>query len=189
MEDIIQLADLIKKRNLIEQDISVITNRPAMLGHTGEYIASRIFNIKLQESASNKGIDGYFTDGNLAGKSVNIKWYTRQQSLLDITPDYLPDYYLVLTGAKVNAASSKGTVCPWEIKHVYLFDAAELVEKLVKRGVKIGIATSIKKESWESAEIYPVQKNLSLPVSDSQRQLLSLFRFMETSNMSECIGK
>ena len=176
MDNIMKLADLIKKRNIIEQNISTITNRPAMLGHTGEYIASRIFDIELKESASHKGTDGYFTDGNLTGKSVNIKWYTQQQSLLDITPDCLPDYYLVLTGAKVNAASSKGTVCPWEIYNVYLFDAVELVGKLKERGVKIGIATSVKKESWDTAEIFPVQKNISLVVSDNQKQLLGLFR-------------
>ena len=176
MDAIIKLTDLIKQRNNIEQDIAAITNRPAMLGHTGEYIASKIFNIRLQESASHKGIDGYFTDGNLTRKSVNIKWYTRQQGLLDITPDYLPDYYLVLSGAKVNASSSKGTVCPWEIYHVYFFDAVELVGKLMESGVKVGIATSVKKESWDKAEIFPAQKNISLVLSDNQKHLLSLFQ-------------
>ena len=44
-----------------------IVGRPALIGHVGEYIASRVFGIALEHSAANKGYDGRFTDGPLAG--------------------------------------------------------------------------------------------------------------------------
>ncbi|WP_442853014.1 hypothetical protein [Bacillus sp. UNC41MFS5] len=64
------------------------------MGHTGEYIASKIFEIELVESTSNKGIDGFFS-GLLSGKSVNIKFYTKQECLLDITPNFHGIYKLI----------------------------------------------------------------------------------------------
>lgn len=177
MNELQELASLIKQRNQIDSLISVIINRPAIIGHTGEYIASRIFGIRLAESASHKGIDGYFTDGSLQGRSVNIKWYTKKTGLLDINPDCLPDYFLVMTGGKGSAVSSKGKTLPWCIKHVYLFDAAELVNELAARGVGIGIATSVKKDMWEQAEIYPVQRNRLFEVNEEMARQLRLFDF------------
>ncbi len=97
MDDLTQLADLIKKRNLLEREITALVGRPAEIGHIGEYIASRVFHIALEESASHKSIDGRFRDGPLKDRTVNIKWYARREGLLDITPDALPDCYLVLT--------------------------------------------------------------------------------------------
>ena len=76
MNDLQRLAELIRNRNSIERNIASITGRPALTGHTGEYIAANIFDIQLVESASEKGIDGHFNTGPLAGRSVNIKWYT-----------------------------------------------------------------------------------------------------------------
>jgi len=74
MNDLEKLASEIAKMNSVGNKISEITQRPATLGHTGEYIASKIFDIELEESASAKGIDGHFRSGSLAGKTVNIKW-------------------------------------------------------------------------------------------------------------------
>ena len=98
MDDLIQLADLIKKRNSLEHEITELIRRPAQIGHIGEYIASRIFHIALEESASRKSIDGRFSDEPLKGCTVNIKWYAMREGLLDITPGAPPDYYLVLAG-------------------------------------------------------------------------------------------
>ena len=95
MHDLHDLAKLINQRNLVAAKISSIVGWPAMIGHVGEFIASRIFDIELLDSASAKGIDGHFRSGPLSGRSVNIKWYARQEGLLDITPEYLPNYYLV----------------------------------------------------------------------------------------------
>ena len=60
MNDLEKLASEIAKMNSIGTKISEITQRPATIGHTGEYIASKIFDIELEESASAKGIDGHF---------------------------------------------------------------------------------------------------------------------------------
>ena len=89
-----KLVELLSELNSLGERISEITGRPATIGHTGEYIASQIFDIELEESASAKGIDGRFRSGSMAGKTVNIKWYGKLEYMLDITPDFLPDYYL-----------------------------------------------------------------------------------------------
>jgi hypothetical protein len=112
METLKELARLIKIKNEVERGITQIIGRPAFIGHTGEYIASKIFDIKLETSAVAKGLDGYFNSGTLRGHSVNIKFYTFNEGLLDITPGYLPDYYLVLTGEVRPAGSSKGVAKP-----------------------------------------------------------------------------
>ncbi len=70
--DIEQLAELVRARNANEVAISRIIGRPAQIGHIGEYIASKIFGIELEDSAVHPGSDGRFIDGPLAGKSVNI---------------------------------------------------------------------------------------------------------------------
>lgn len=175
MEAIELLAELLRTRNAVEQQITAIIGRPALIGHIGEYIAAQIFDIALQDSASFKSIDGYFQSGELAGKSVNIKWYAQQQGILDITPAALPDYYLVLAGPKSTAGTSRGKTQPWLITSVYLFDAVRLVAALQQQGGKIGIATSVRRMFWQEAEIYPQQRNTELILSDDQRYRLSLF--------------
>jgi len=48
------LAQLIRTKNLLDARITQIMARPALIGHTGEYIASHIFNIVLEPSATKK---------------------------------------------------------------------------------------------------------------------------------------
>lgn len=55
MDDLIQLAELIKKRNLLERKLTTIIARPAELGHIGKFIASKIFHIKLEEATTHTG--------------------------------------------------------------------------------------------------------------------------------------
>jgi hypothetical protein len=55
MNDLEKLASEIAKMNSIGDKISEITQRPATIGHTGEYIAAEIFDIELEESANAKG--------------------------------------------------------------------------------------------------------------------------------------
>jgi hypothetical protein len=43
-------------------------------------MAARIFGIALQDSASAVASDSIFTDGPLAGKSVNIRLYVKAQA-------------------------------------------------------------------------------------------------------------
>lgn len=57
MDELEKIAKLLKKRNQINLEISKIIDRPALPSHIGEYIASRIFSIRLEDSAVAKGID------------------------------------------------------------------------------------------------------------------------------------
>lgn len=175
VENLINLAKAIKQKNIADNDIALITGRPAERGHTGEYIAASIFNIKLQESASHKGSDGYFMSNNFVGKTVNIKWYGKQEGILDLNLKDLPNYYLVFTGPKAEAISSRGATRPWLISHVYLFDAESLISVLSKRRVSVGVATSLLSKLWEAAEIYPNSNNPIFILSTEQRYILALF--------------
>ncbi|MEA4846199.1 MAG: hypothetical protein VB106_03080 [Clostridiaceae bacterium] len=176
MNDLVQLAKLIKEKNDVDQRISHIIDRPAIIGHVGEYIASKVFKIQLEQSASNKGLDGYFIEGKLTGKSVNIKWYTKRSGILDLNPDALPDYYLVLAGPHITANSSKGAALPWIIEEVFLFNSRDLVQKLDSKNIKIGVATSVAIEYWAEAKIYPNTDNSPLTLTNKQIKELFLFR-------------
>src|SRR5688572_6097455 len=106
-DDLARLADLVRKRNALECEITALIERPAAIGHIGEYIASRIFGIALERSASAKAIDGHFSADPMKGRSVNIKWYALREGLLDITPECLPDYYLALIGPRSSTITSR----------------------------------------------------------------------------------
>jgi len=175
MDDLAQLAGMIRRRNQLEQEITAIIQRPAQIGHLGEYIAARIFGIALEQSAAHKGFDGRFTVGPLQGRTVNVKWYARCEYLLDINSLDLPDYFLVLTGPKIPAASSRKQMRSWLIEHAFIFDAPQLTEQLRLSGVKIGIASSVRKVWWEAAEIYPQPRSSLLLLADEQRAMLALF--------------
>ena len=92
------------------------------------------------KSAVQKGFDGRFVNGPLAGKTVNVKWFGKRTGMLNINPDGVPDYYLVMTGPKAAAVNSRGQTLPWVITEVFLFDALALVERLRGVGRKLGAA-------------------------------------------------
>ena len=184
MDALERLAQAIMERNAVERRIAGIIGRPGLVGHVGEYIASEVFHITLEDSATQKGIDGRFASGPLRDKSVNIKWYAKREGLLDINPDHLPDFFLVLAGPKTAAASSRGTARPWRVSSVFLFDSHELIEALHRRGVKIGIATSVANHLWEEAQIYPEGPSNILPLSQEQRGKLALFDMANTDATS-----
>ncbi len=175
MDDLEQLAEQIKRLNGVMDEIAAVIGRPALIGHVGEYIASHIFTIALTESAVEKSIDGHFTHYPLEGRSVEIKWYAKREGVLDLKLQPLPDFYLVMTGPKSVALSSRGATRPWLIDAVYLFDVPELMRALSARGVQLGVATSVHRHLWEEAEIYPRQHNQRLILTDAQRALLKLF--------------
>lgn len=176
MDELTQLAELLKKKNAIDSLISAQLGRAAEKGHVGEFIASQVFDIQLHPSASFKASDGCFRSGPRAGRTVNIKWYAKQDYLLDLpingAADGLPDYYLVLAGPQTKA---KITHRPWVITAVYLFNAQQLVAQLQEQGKRIGIATGVNKFLWEAAEIYPDQKVELLTLSQDQQAQLRLF--------------
>ena len=169
-----RLASLIKQRNAVDQGIAAILDRPAHTGHLGEFVAARVFGIALFESASHKGMDGHFTDGPLAGRTVDVKYATKNDGLLNVNRDAPPDFYLVMTGPRTQPVSSRGTTSPWIISSVFLFDASDLIQRLKERGVKIGIATSVARHFWDDAEIYPRPSNHALKPTSEQVSLLEM---------------
>lgn len=174
MNEIEQLAQLIRERNNVAIRITNVIGRPAQIGHIGEFIASKVFDIKLEVSAVTKGFDGVFCSGPFRGNTVNIKFYGKLESLLDIREDALPDFYLVLTGPRSKIMTSRGESRPWHIDWVFLFHAPSLLAELRQRNVKMGVATSVLRQSWVNAEIYP-KENPLFPLNDDQRQMLKVF--------------
>ena len=171
-EQLARLAELLQSRNAIDAQIAAVIGRPALTGHIGEWIAARIFPIAAHKQANIKGSDGIFTAGLLAGQSVNVKWYWRHENVLDINVQAVPDWYLVLAGPRGNAISSQGQHRPALIHAVYLLHGSTLLEQLKAFKVKIGIATSVRKQMWEKAEIYPRQVCQALILSPEQNTVL-----------------
>lgn len=169
------ISELIQKRNAIDEKIAAITQRPMVAGHLGEWIAAQVFGIELEHSAVARAIDGRFSSGPLRGRTVNVKWYLKREALLDVTESPTLDYYLVMTGPASAAASSRGGTRPWCIESVYLFNAKQLLDELRTRGVKIGVATSVRIAQWKDAQIYPDPRNPILSVGADQAALLRLF--------------
>lgn len=168
------IAMLLRERNAIDAKIASVIGRPMTTGHLGEWIAARIFDIALEESASATAFDGRFNSGVLRGRTVNIKWYLKREGVLDVAQSDALDYYLVMTGPAAPATRSRGGVRPWCLESVYLFDARRLLDELRDRGIKIGVATSVRTVQWAAAEIYPQQRNDQLIVQPDQAGLLKL---------------
>jgi hypothetical protein len=64
-----RIAALLRERNSIDARIAKVIDRPVTAGHLGEWIASRIFDIALEESAATQGFDGRFRSGALRGRA------------------------------------------------------------------------------------------------------------------------
>ena len=64
---------------------------------------------------------------------------------------------------------------PWVIDSVFLFESAPLLFQLRGRGVKIGMATSVRTCDWEAARIFPRRPASPLQISDDQVTWLSKF--------------
>lgn len=175
MKRLEELSELVARRNKVSTEIAAILGRPAQLGHLGEFIASALFDISLEPSANNKGFDGRFTRAPLAGKSVDVKTYAKREGIIDLRLDDLPDYYLILSGPRAPAASSKGRDRPWLIEGIHFFDAHTLVQSLKSRNVKVGVAASVASEYWLAAEVYPTQRCDLLQIRDEQRAWLQAF--------------
>jgi hypothetical protein len=170
-----RVAALIAERNAVDAEIGAITGRPVVAGHLGEWIAAQVFDIALEDSAVARGIDGRFTSGPLSARTVNVKWYGKREGNLDLAEDSDADFYLVMTGPRAAPVSSRGGTRPLRITAVYLFTIPELVAELRGRGVKIGVAASVRVGDWEAAEIFPRQINRAVVLSSDQREALELF--------------
>jgi hypothetical protein len=170
-----RIAELLRGRNALDEEIASVVGRPMTSGHLGEWLAHKIFAIELEPIAVAAAIDGRFTSGPLTGRTVNVKWYLKREGLLDVTESDTLDYYLVLTGPASPALTSRGGTRPWCIESVYLFDAKQLLAQLRARGVKTGVASSVRSEQWAAAEIFPKSTNPLLVVAPAQAALLGLF--------------
>jgi hypothetical protein len=168
-------AALLHERNAIDAELARLIQRPMTSGHLGEWIAAQVFDIELEVSAVAAGIDGHFRSGPLQGRTVNVKWYLKREGLLDTKESAALDYYLVLAGPPSAAVSSRGTIRPWCIEAVFLFDARQLRSEQIIRGVKRGVASSVIKQQWTAAEIYPLSTNTRLTVTSQQAEQLKLF--------------
>ena len=162
-------AELVRIKNNADAAIAELIGRPSAPGNIGEFVAATVFAVRLMTSGSHPGYDGVFTAGALAGKTVNIKTYSRHESVLDISP-HPCDYYLVLTGP-----AGQASVLPWVIDSVFLFQREALLPALTARGVKIGVATSVRKADWEAARIFPPSRAPRLHLSESQLAQPALF--------------
>jgi len=175
MDDLAQLAELIKTRNWVEAYISTLVGGSTQMAHVGAFIASRVFRIAARDSASRRTIGGHFVQGPLAGRSVNVRWHPRPGGMLDISPDALPDFYLVLAGPESPPASREGAPRPWLIASVHHFDGLALVDELRGRTTRITPANSVPQDLWEAAEVYPAPCTSILLLSDAQRKMLVPF--------------
>ncbi len=171
---IARAAALLRERNAIDVELARLIHRPMTSGHLGEWIAAQVFDIELEASAVAVGIDGRFRCSPLPGSTVNIKWYLKREGVLDTTESTELDYYLILTGPPSPAVSSKDTTRPWCIEAVYLFEARQLRSEQVARGVKSGVASSIIRQQWEAAQIYPSATNPQLTVTPQQAEQVSI---------------
>ena len=174
--DLTTLATLIRRRNAVDREIAEVIGRPGSSANIGAYIAAKIFDIDLSPAGPSAGFNGTFREGPLAGSTVNIKLYAESGSfLLDISP--LPgDYYLVFTGpSPVKPAGPR--ILPVRIEHVYLFERRALLQD---HGVRMGTASTVRKQLWDAAEIYPPHAGSPLQVTEDQAALIALFHPEDT---------
>ena len=158
--ELARLAGLLREKVDADRAVSNLIGRRCSDGNIGEFIASIVFNIRLEQSQSKAGMDGRFQSGPFVGSSVNVKTYKDGNKGLDINPKYVPDYYLVLTGVPPG----------FQVK-VFLFEAFPLIAELKRRGRKIQTNTSLKQEDWGNAFDYAA----STLLTDKQRVFLHLF--------------
>lgn len=175
MSDLSRLAELVRARNTVESNIANLLGSSVNLNTVGEYIAATIFGITLIPSTQHGEFAGIFASQPLRGKTVDVQWFPRREGFLNLRIEPTPDYYLVLAGPKQESSTARALVNPWLISSVHLFNASELFNALRERGVQIGSHTSVINQLWERAEIFPIQHNTSLILTEEQRSCVRLF--------------
>jgi len=78
--DVARIAELLRERNAVDASMAQVIGRPMAAGHLGEWIASQVFDIELEDSASAAGIDGRFRSRPAQGRTVNVKWYMKHEA-------------------------------------------------------------------------------------------------------------
>lgn len=172
---LVELSALVAQRNAISTRIAAIIGRPAQLGHLGEFLASVLFDIALESSANNKSFDGRFSSGLLAGRTVDVKTYAKREGIIDLRVQDLPDYYLIISGPRAPASSSRGQDRPWIVAGIHCFEAQPLVQSLLSRGQKVGVAASVASHFWHAAEVYPNRNSTLLSLRPNQEAWIARF--------------
>lgn len=172
-ERLANLADLLGQRDVVERRIAAITGRSARQGDVGEFIAACVFDIELAVTAVQAGHDGWFRSGPLRGRTVNIKTYGSAADGIDVSL-HACDYYLVLSGLRKTPGAVQHH--RWSISAVYLFDRQRLLAEFTNRGVKVGIATSLRVGDLAASRLYPVPgPSALLSLTEKQVAMLALF--------------
>ncbi|MFI7609529.1 DUF6998 domain-containing protein [Micromonospora sp. NPDC049366] len=172
-EKLHQLAAMLQERDDLDARIAAVTGRSARQGDIGEFVAAQVFDIELAGTATQAGYDGTFRSGPLAGRTVNVKTYGDSFAGLDISPHEC-DHYLILSGPQRPVGAVRHH--RWRISAAYLLDSRRLIEALTARGVKIGIATSIRRDELKAAQIFPIAgPKPPIRLTQEQAALLSLF--------------
>jgi hypothetical protein len=96
-------AALLRERNALEARIGRLLDRPVNTGSLGEWTAARVFDIELEAAANAADYDGHFTAGALAGRTANVKAYTRHERMLDVNPSAPLAYQLDFTPSSASA--------------------------------------------------------------------------------------
>jgi hypothetical protein len=174
-ETVAAVAKLLRQRNEMDGEITRIINRPVVGGHLAAWLANELFDIDLEPAGSARALDGRFTSGALANKTVNIQWISERNGHLDSTASGQPDFCLVFTGPKALALTREGVVRALRIDACYLFDARLLRARQVASGANGGKASSVLAAEWEAAEIFPRHHNPLLRVDSEAARLLGLF--------------
>lgn len=174
-ESVAAVAKLLRQRNEMDGEITRIINRPVAGGHLAAWLANELFEIDLEPAGSTKALDGRFTSGALATKTVNIQWIGERNGHLDAMASGHPDFCLVFTGPKALALTREGVVRALRIDACYLFDARLLSARQLARGANGGTASGVLAAEWEAAEIFPRHNNPLLRVDSEAARLLGLF--------------
>ncbi len=170
-----QLAHLLHQRNVLDVQIARLIHGPAYAECLGKFIAAQVFAVRLLRSKAHPDIDGHFLHGPLAGRSLKVHWYSRQDGTLDLIPNAAVNEYLVFTGTPVLPGAPADLTPAWVIERVYLFDASALAAQLQALGTSIGPYTRVPQDLWDAAEIYPRACSPRLSLDEAQIELLRLF--------------
>jgi hypothetical protein len=174
-ESVTAVARLIRQRNEMDGEITRIINRPVVGGHLAAWLANELFDVDLEPVGSADTLDGRFTSGALATRTVNIQWIGERNGYFDTTSSDQPDFRLVFTGPKALALTREGVVRAMRIDGCYLFDDRLLRAQQLARGASVGAPSSVPAAEWEAAEIFPRPNNPLLRVDPEAVRLLDLF--------------
>lgn len=174
MEDLYRLAQLLQQRTIAEHQIALQVGRSPSQGEIVEYILRNLLQITQDSSVQH---DGRFTEGELAGRLVEIKYFTdglSLEALRHALDKPQPDYYLLAVGASL--AQKQALMCPnaLTIEAIYLLSASELASLLTSVSGKRASEALL-----EPFQIYPEPRNPLICLSEEQRDVLERFSLAE----------